>query len=157
MVHSGYLNVPHCDEISILLPNDVPFKRDIILRNLDGNLKSISDLNPKYAILQYPLLFPYGDDTFHIDIKVAGQTKPISTREYYAYHIMVRTGTEHLLLSGRLFQQFIVDIFTKIESQRLNYHKEQLASKRICRYQTLVDQMEADETNASSLGQRIIL
>ena len=72
------------------------------------------------------MLFPYGDDTFHIDIKVAGQTKPIATREYYAYHIMVRTGNEHLLLSGRLFQQFIVDIFTNIESQRLTYHKEHI-------------------------------
>ena len=98
-----------------------------------------------------------GDDTFHIDIKVVGQTKPISTREYYTYHIMVRTDNEHLLLSGRLFLQFIVDIFTKIESQRLSYHTGQLASKRMCKYQTLVDQMEADETNASAFGQRIIL
>ena len=36
--HSECLNVPHCDEIAILLPSDVPFKRDIILRNLDGSL-----------------------------------------------------------------------------------------------------------------------
>ena len=70
---------------------------------------------------------------------------------------MVRTGTEHLLLSERLFQQFIVYVFTKIESQRLSYHTGQLANKRMCRYQHLVDQMEADETDASSLVQRIIL
>ena len=55
--HIGCLNVPHCDEISILLPNDAPFKRDIILRNVDDSLKSISDLNPKYDSLQYPLYF----------------------------------------------------------------------------------------------------
>ena len=79
--HIG-LNVPNCDEMEILLHMDVPFKRDIILRYLDDSLTSLSDLNPKYDSPQYPLLFPYGDDTFHIDIKVAVQTRPISTREY---------------------------------------------------------------------------
>ncbi|KAJ0458162.1 hypothetical protein HanIR_Chr15g0782001 [Helianthus annuus] len=36
--------------------------RLISQRDRDGVLKRISELHPSYLALQYPILFPYGDD-----------------------------------------------------------------------------------------------
>ncbi|CAF1905864.1 unnamed protein product [Brassica napus] len=41
-------------------------KRDIILEKNSGKLKRISELHPCYLPLQYPLIFPYGEDGFRL-------------------------------------------------------------------------------------------
>lgn len=41
---------------------------------------------------------------------------------YYAYRLMIRQNEiNHLLQCRRLFQQYIVDMYAKIESERLLY------------------------------------
>nr|GMD60325.1 Cleavage stimulating factor 64 [Ipomoea batatas] len=57
-----------------------------------------------------------------------GQSKrnTVSCREYYAYRFQIRPNDQSMLLhSGRLFQQFIVDTYIKIETQRLDYFRTQ--------------------------------
>ena len=56
-------NVPTADEVAIILPGmNSTEPRDIILRHRDGPLYRISDLHPAYVPLQYPLLFPHGEN-----------------------------------------------------------------------------------------------
>ena len=43
--------------------------RDIILERQSGHLQRINELHPSYLGLQYPLLFPYGEDGYRNDIK----------------------------------------------------------------------------------------
>uniref|UniRef100_A0A0D3AV48 Uncharacterized protein n=1 Tax=Brassica oleracea var. oleracea TaxID=109376 RepID=A0A0D3AV48_BRAOL len=39
---------------------------DIILEKNSGKLKRINELHPCYLPLQYPLIFPYGEDGFRL-------------------------------------------------------------------------------------------
>jgi ABC-type uncharacterized transport system YnjBCD ATPase subunit len=46
----------------------------------------------------------------------------VSVRDYYCYKFQKRPGIFNLILHGkRLFQQFAVDTYIKIESSRLDY------------------------------------
>jgi hypothetical protein len=67
--------------------------------------------------LKYPLLFPYGEDSFRLGIlrrSISGTrhntNSYVTMREYYAYRLQKRQDEGHTLIyGGRLFQQFVVD------------------------------------------------
>jgi hypothetical protein len=42
--------------------------RDIIIEDRTTNLQQISECHRKFMSMQYPLLFPYGEDGFHDNI-----------------------------------------------------------------------------------------
>lgn len=129
------LNIPETDEFSLLLvssksasgrPNQVgpsnevaalivgdsddtcPF-RDIVVQTKQRYLKRVYETCKHFMQLQYPLLFPYGDDGFHLDIPLHTNKKKkqaetpsdlhpdetqhrttVTMREYYAYKLMIR-------------------------------------------------------------------
>jgi hypothetical protein len=64
-------NLPTADEVAVVLP-DNPSKesRDIVLRLRSGPLHRISNLHPAYAPLQYPLLFPHGENGWFPEMKL---------------------------------------------------------------------------------------
>ena len=73
--------------------------RDIIVEQKFGGLKRISYINPKLMALQYPLLFPNGEDGYHdrIPFQSADKNAPkdsdmISMKDYYAYRFQVRAN-----------------------------------------------------------------
>ena len=88
------------DEIAVLMVGDDDPKcedRDIVVEKKIGGLKRISSLHPLMMSLQYPVLFPHGEDGFHKKIfyhKNPGEhTKKrenVTMREYYCYAFMVR-------------------------------------------------------------------
>ena len=50
----------------------------------------------------------------------------ISLREYYAYKLQIRNNDESFLLHfARLLQQYVVDQYVKLESQRLDFFRNQ--------------------------------
>ncbi|KAL6579333.1 hypothetical protein OROMI_009549 [Orobanche minor] len=64
-------NLPTAPEVAALIVGDIDDQmdvRDIIVESRVGFLKGISELHPSYLPLQYPLLFPYGEDGYMIDI-----------------------------------------------------------------------------------------
>ena len=61
-----------------------------------------------------------------------------------------------LHLSGRLFHQYIVDMYAKIEQQRLNYIKTNQQKIRVDLYSGLADAVAKGDTNATELGMNII-
>ena len=79
--------------------------------------------------LQYLLLFPYGEDGYRSDIPCKNfdgtrskKRESITMREYYAFRLQQRSREGNTLLLGlRLFQQFIVDAYTSIEEERLQW------------------------------------
>ncbi|XVF71905.1 hypothetical protein PTKIN_Ptkin12aG0077500 [Pterospermum kingtungense] len=90
--------------------DDLASHRDIIVEDKCLGLQRISDLHPAFMAMQYPILFPYGEDGFHLDIKyrsVVGrrQTKrgSVTAREYYAFVIQQRLGQGATLIKGGLF------------------------------------------------------
>ena len=68
-------------------------------------MKRISDLHPLFIPLQYPLLFPYGEDCFHLNIPYEKSSvreklerKYLTMRDYYAYLIQRRNIEDNTLL-----------------------------------------------------------
>ena len=57
----------------------------------------------------------------------------------------------------RLFQQFDVDTYMKIESSRLDYIRNNQQELRADLYQGLVDSLHAGEGRADAIGKRIVL
>ncbi|XP_074329701.1 uncharacterized protein LOC141667201 isoform X2 [Apium graveolens] len=53
----------------LAVDNDLLNDRDIIAEDKRFGLKHISDLQPCFMSLQYPLLFPFGEDGFRTNIK----------------------------------------------------------------------------------------
>ncbi|XP_050278246.1 uncharacterized protein LOC126719772 [Quercus robur] len=62
-----------------------------------------------------------------------------------------------LLLGGRLFQQFIVDAYTSIEKERLQWVRQNQLKLRSELYGGLKDAVLRGDTNPKTVGKRIIL
>nr|XP_043633322.1 uncharacterized protein LOC122604498 [Erigeron canadensis] len=161
-------NLPTTSELAGLIIGDIDDmidNRDIVLRTKVGGLQRISELHPSYLALQYPLLFPYGEDGYRIDIKHRGipldsnivRSKK-SMREFFAYMLQIRPKSGSLLLfAKKLLHQFMVDAYTMIESERLSYIKTQQKKLHTETYKNLTAAVENGNDEGSSSGKRIFL
>ncbi|KAK1402614.1 hypothetical protein POM88_002219 [Heracleum sosnowskyi] len=92
------------DEVAAVMVGDLDDtcgERDIIIECKQHGLKCISKIHPSLVALQYPILFPNGEDGFHDDIKFVEsehattiQRDKVSMMEYYAYKLQVRPGQD---------------------------------------------------------------
>ena len=82
----------------------------------------------------------------------------MSVRDYCCYKFQMRPGIFNPILHGkRLFQQFAVDTYVKIESSRLDYIRNNQDQIRADLYQGLVDSLHAGEGRADAVGKRTVL
>ncbi|XP_024013171.1 uncharacterized protein LOC112087487 [Eutrema salsugineum] len=160
-------NMPTSTEVAALIPGDFQEGmdiRDIVLETKHGNLRRISELYVGYLALQYPLLFPYGEDGFTVGIEDGfddgnkWKRKTISMREFYAYRIQDRLmESQSVIRSKRLYQQFLVDVFTMIESSRLRYFRNNQKKLRSDKYMNLVEAEKEGTSDLSNRGKRILI
>ncbi|KAL3646345.1 hypothetical protein CASFOL_011525 [Castilleja foliolosa] len=161
-------NLLTCSEVAVLVVGDFDNAlgpRDIVVELRSGKLRRINELNISYLALQYPSLLPYGEDGFTEDIPLTSQNdtttqarRNVSVREYYAFRLHDRKDeTSTILSSRRLFQQFIVDAYTMVETCRLNcvYHNQK--KFRVDIYKGLEDAVVRGDCDPKSCGKRIIL
>ncbi|GJW01166.1 DNA helicase [Tanacetum coccineum] len=105
---------------------------DLIVEQHSRFPQRVNKLHPCYMSLQFPLLFVYGEEGYHKDIKllhVPGQStkgeKRVTMNMYYAYQIHDRLSHYNLLpRGGKLFQQFVVIAYCSIEQSRLDYIRQ---------------------------------
>ncbi|KAG5530734.1 hypothetical protein RHGRI_025635 [Rhododendron griersonianum] len=108
-------NSPSVDQVaSIWIEGNnanVSHEHDIIVHSNSGHKHRVQHYYGCYDPLQYPLLLPRG---------VGGSdTKKVLCREYYCYKLQIRDDDPSiLLLSGRLLQQYVVDMYIKLENTR---------------------------------------
>ncbi|KAG5556067.1 hypothetical protein RHGRI_006626 [Rhododendron griersonianum] len=82
----------------------------------------------------------------------------VSAREFYAYRFQIRPTTNSIILeSGRLLQQFCVDMYIKIETSRLDYFRTHQNEIRADLYQGIVDSIARGESRGSKVGKHIVL
>ena len=125
-------DLPVMSEIAALIVGDFNIEsseKDIIVENQSLGLQRINGTHPSFMALQYPLLFPYGEDEYMLGLPYRNlngsnsrKRESITMREYYAYRLQkcFHEG-KTLLLGRRLFQQFIVDAYTSIKDERLQW------------------------------------
>jgi hypothetical protein len=136
--HERRYNAPTAGDVSIIMVGEECDKRDIIIERRSENLQRIAETHRSYDALQYLLIFWQGEDGYHFNIMESDPTtgrptnKKVSAMDFYAHRIMIRDGsTNHILNCRQLFQQFIVDMYVKVESERLLYIR--LHQKKLCR------------------------
>nr|XP_027127530.1 uncharacterized protein LOC113743677 [Coffea arabica] len=82
----------------------------------------------------------------------------VSMREYYAYKLQMREKyTPGILNTGRLLQQYVIDMYIKIESQRLDYYRSRQQLIRREEPQGIMDSVISGHCQGSKIGQRVIL
>uniref|UniRef100_A0A0R0JLL6 ATP-dependent DNA helicase n=1 Tax=Glycine max TaxID=3847 RepID=A0A0R0JLL6_SOYBN len=137
----------------------------LIVEKQSRLLKRIHELHPAYLPLQYPLLYPNEKDDYklniphkdHANIHTA-KRKQVTLHKYFCYRLQSRTNEAQTILhSRRLFQQWIVDGYCMIESQKLNYVRQHQQQLRVDKYINLTGSNDHPETLGKDKGKRIIL
>ncbi|GJT91275.1 putative PIF1 DNA helicase/replication protein A1-like protein [Tanacetum coccineum] len=136
---SRQYNMPTVSEVAALITNDfgngIP-SRDIIVNSKDAGPKRISELHPGYMALQYPLLFMYGEDSFHEKIPYRNNTSARKTRCGF---------------------QYLINAYTAVEEQRLKWMRNNQDTLRVDLYHNMYDVVTRGGTNATGLGKKIVL
>jgi Helitron helicase-like domain at N-terminus len=152
---------------------NVPTSRDIIVHSRFGPNQQIPATSPHIDAMLYPIFFPRGDSgwTYGIPYIIPGQNArrdnaldqddpmgdnleeseaaqgrtTIAIREFYAFRLAIRQDEYNpILLGGRLFQQFLVDIFCRIEANRLSFVRSRQNQLRQELYTGLMDYVQGD-------------
>lgn len=159
-------NLPTADEVAVILPGDgeTSQPRDIVLHRRDGALRTISDLHPAYAPLQYVLLFPRGENGWHPDLTQyqpdREQPKRLTQTRYVAYRLQTRKNEfSTILRGGRLLQRYLVDMYAMVEQSRLRFLRLNQPLLRASLYSGLEDAMTHgdEDLDLGGIGQRFIL
>jgi hypothetical protein len=108
----------------------------------------MNKLAPSYNPLQYLLLFLAEEDGWSENLWLQNNQDGACTRvsmvAYYAQRVHFSNELSALHLGGRLFQQYIVVVATKIEQNTLNFLVLNQAQLRAKLYQGLADMVEHD-------------
>nr|XP_028964644.1 uncharacterized protein LOC114827138 [Malus domestica] len=166
--HDAQYNLPVSDEIGGLIVGDIGefhTERDIIVKHRTNGLQRITKLHPKYMALQYPLLFPYGEDGYKKGLPWSPnykgkkpKTGGVSMRAFMAYQIQNRPGhNDTLLKGGILFQQYLVDVYATLEEDRLDFIKANQDSLRTESLNGIHEALKARNISSSAVGKRVIL
>ncbi|KAI3709788.1 hypothetical protein L2E82_39554 [Cichorium intybus] len=157
------------------------YERSIVVYGRSDYPTQIQPYEACYDPLSYPLLFPNGEPGWHAKIERAGVSinevvvaeedidaheegsnsinsrNNVTMREYYSYKFQIRSTDNLILLGGRLLQQFVVDMYIKIETSRLLFCRLNQKKIRSDLYQGIVDCVNAGEVEPSRVGQRVVL
>ena len=128
-------------------------QRDLVLTSKNDNkLTRIHETHQFYDALSYPLFYPYGNATWHQDLKKhnAGNRskKRISMLEYYRYQLHIKRNESCLIFKGKkLLQQWCADIWAKIEQNNLNFILKKETQKKLKQdsWQGLSDALADDD------------
>ncbi|KAL6646680.1 hypothetical protein ACP70R_015757 [Stipagrostis hirtigluma subsp. patula] len=168
--HGNIYSNPVASDVVGLVVNDLGTSdegRDLIVQDHSSHLQRVKETHCKFMAMQYPLLFPYGEDGFHENLEYirCGRSqkmkrKNVTMVEYFSYRLHDRTGDFNTpLRCKRLTQAYKVDAYCCVEDERLrHYRKKSFQLKYRSRtYKALVEAVSSGITEASAAGQRIFL
>ncbi|XP_057290273.1 uncharacterized protein LOC130612959 [Hydractinia symbiolongicarpus] len=148
-------NAPlHQEVAAIFVGNNgaPPAARDIVVYPRNQPLRQIPYTSCNIDPMMYPILFPRGEPGWdpnmaHVREHATGVRNRLTQLEYYIYRIAIRREFSALHLAGKLFQQFLVDAYVKVEGQRLAFIRLNQNQLRAESYQGLLDYLQnATET-----------
>ncbi|XP_062518328.1 uncharacterized protein LOC134193517 [Corticium candelabrum] len=161
--HRRRFNAPVVSEVAAVISGYEKGQRDIVIRHRNNELERISSSNRAYDGPQYPLIYTRGENGYYWQIYKQDSgggpiEKKVTAMEFYAYHLMLRLGSsDHLFRERDLFHQFLVDMYAKIESERLAYIVSHQKELRVYDYAHLRDSINNDAAHGHELGKMVIL
>ncbi|XP_074289273.1 uncharacterized protein LOC141614427 [Silene latifolia] len=154
-------NAPSSDEVAVILSDSSSSSLS------EGPHISVTGKeNDSHRIMHYygyPLLFPSDSVEAILEAEETltslapdEDERQISCREYYCYKLQNRPGNM-LLKAGRCLQQYIVDMYVKVENTRLDFFRRNQDTIHAELYQGILDAVDAGERCAANVGRRVIL
>ncbi|XP_030745097.1 uncharacterized protein LOC115874142 [Sitophilus oryzae] len=149
-------------EIAAVFVGEVPREVNLkIYPRRDGvpHQNEIKNLNCFADPMVYPLLFPYGDRGYNTGMpRLSNPRKTITFSEFYRFRMMCRDHFSIIHNAGKLFQQYIVDVWLKIEANRLWYYVTHQQYQRSASYASILSMIRrrAQEENCR-VGKIVIL
>ena len=129
--HPGRYHLPTAPEVALLMPRHIRHgtHRQIVCDMRDSpnsRLTFIPDCHQCYFPFMYSVLSPYGTNGWHYEMRSKGtKNGKITLPMWIRWHIMTRPDRfNHIIHSGKLFQQFLVDMWAIKEMQSLNWMKK---------------------------------
>ncbi|XP_067637939.1 uncharacterized protein [Eurosta solidaginis] len=142
-------NAPIVDDVAAIIVGDPTTSRDIVVQRRSNVMHRVNEAHRLYDA--------YNDITLKMVDPITGVStnKNLSAMNYYAYRMMIRTHKENVILKcRRLFQQFAVDMYVKVETELLAFIRFNQAKLRSEDYIHLRDAIHSDG-NVQNIGRLI--
>jgi len=127
-IDRGRYNVQRVNEVAAVFSTtadgEIPETYVTIYNKSNKTLQQVSTMNPNVEPWIYPLFYPYGNQGWHDNLERKNCNKRVSRAAYVKYHIAIRDNFNIFIMERRLFQQWLVDSYIKIEKDRINYCKQ---------------------------------
>lgn len=127
---------PTVDEVAVILPGDgsqIRPREITLCVNEDSHPKRINEFHASYDPLSYVLIFPKGDFGWSSGLKSSSAAN-VTIMDFYKNQLHVRPANSELFKYGRLFHQYIVDMYAKMESFRLLFIRKNQEKLRAALY-----------------------
>lgn len=129
-------NAPGSEDVAVIIPDGgtdevVRLERDIVVRLQGGGLVRVDETWSCYEPLHYVLMFPFGTQGWGRGYKDSNGRK-VTLMEYCQYRLAVRSLSFSVPHSyGRLFMQYVTDMWARLEQDRLRYFKTSGAQRKL--------------------------
>ncbi|XP_044005604.1 uncharacterized protein LOC122850538 [Aphidius gifuensis] len=152
-------NVQKINEVAAIFTTtangDIPESYVTIHNKNTKKLEYVSNMDPNVEPWIYPLFYPFGTRGWHRDIPCVTKSKRVSRAAYIKYRMASRNDNI-FLMGGRLFQQWVVDNYVKIEKDRMNFCRLNQKKIRADTYQGLIDHLKTvaneSKVNVGKMG-----
>ena len=142
-----------------------PTNRDIVVWPKEEAGYRVSERNDLVDPLSYALLFPNGTAGWSESLRhmAEQQTKSynkLTAGQFYAHRLMVRNLDNPIPHgAGLLFQQYLVDVYCRVEAMRLSYLRTHQQELRAESYQELRSACASKDFRSgnSTVGRRVVL
>jgi len=168
--HGDIYSFPVASEVVGLVVGDIGHTdvgRDLIIEDRSSSLQQIDERHHKFMAMQYPILFPYGEDGFHdalfynlTSTSTSMRRQKTTMAEYFGYILHDRPNDFNTPLHcGRGTQAYEVDGYCCVERERIDHYRTPSFQQkyRSATYHSLANNVSSGVRSASSVGQRIIL
>ncbi|XP_074351702.1 uncharacterized protein LOC141690842 [Apium graveolens] len=162
-------HISSTDEVAGIMVGDTEETcgdRDIVVNEKGKGLVRVSYVHPKLMALQYPLLFPRGEDGFHPKIKFQktadSSCKPrgfLSLKNYYSYTFQIRESDGKFDSSARwkTISTVYGRCFSTIEHTRLWWIRTHQTTLRNELYNNICRSVSRGDVDSSNTGKGIVL
>ncbi|XP_057297346.1 uncharacterized protein LOC130627125 [Hydractinia symbiolongicarpus] len=158
-------NTPSHEEVAAIFIGEdgaPPAQRDIVIYPRDHALVNISTMSANLDPMIYPMFFPRGDAGWHNSInhvleRQTATRQRVTRLQFCAYRIAIRQCFSSLHYGRKLFQQYIVDCYCRVEGERLDYIRRNQTRLRAASYVGLMDHLHAEAEHRNLQPGRMII
>lgn len=158
-------NSPNSNEVAIIFvgeDGEPPINIDFSVQEYSQHLTALKSTSPNIDPLAFPLLFPSGELGWHEHLQHRAEKQTARNRltmlQFYQYRLAIRNTFSPLFYAEKLFHEYCVLAYVRIESQRLHFLRTNQKQLRAEKYNNLMDTLyNEDSESGQNIGKMIIL